>query len=149
MGATSHSPRWKTLLAFGIIYLCGDRLLCDSRGVSEVPHFFSAPCGSWPGLLVYGWAIMRGETAPSGPNGYRCFCWRFLSSLSTMAALLAEQRVPSGIAAVILATIPAFMALAEIVILRTQRLTVRLPRPAGRNGGVAILMIRQLILKDW
>jgi len=38
----------------------------------------------------------------------------------------AEQRVPSGIAAVMLATIPAFMALSEIMFLRTQRLTVRL-----------------------
>jgi drug/metabolite transporter (DMT)-like permease len=38
----------------------------------------------------------------------------------------AERRVPSGIAAVMLATIPAFMALAEIVFLRTQRLTLRL-----------------------
>ncbi len=38
----------------------------------------------------------------------------------------AEQRVPSGIAAVILATIPAFMALSEIILLRTQRLTLRL-----------------------
>ena len=39
----------------------------------------------------------------------------------------AEQRVPSGIAAVMMATIPVFMALSEIIILRTQRLTVRLP----------------------
>ena len=38
----------------------------------------------------------------------------------------AEQRVPSGAAAVMLATIPAFMAVSEIVLLRTQRLTVRL-----------------------
>ncbi len=38
----------------------------------------------------------------------------------------AEQRVPSGIAAVILATIPVFITLSEITFLRTQRLTVRL-----------------------
>jgi drug/metabolite transporter (DMT)-like permease len=44
----------------------------------------------------------------------------------------AEQRVPSGIAAVILATIPAFMALSEILVLRTRRFTVRL--------GVALLI---------
>jgi hypothetical protein len=34
--------------------------------------------------------------------------------------------VPSGIAAVMMATIPAFMALSEIISLRTQTLTVRL-----------------------
>jgi drug/metabolite transporter (DMT)-like permease len=38
----------------------------------------------------------------------------------------AEKRVPSGIAAVMLATIPVFMALAEIFFLRTQKLTLRL-----------------------
>ena len=54
----------------------------------------------------------------------------------------AEQRVPSGIAAVILATIPAFMALSEIVILRTQRLTVRLSMALLSGiAGVAVLMI--------
>ena len=34
--------------------------------------------------------------------------------------------MPSGIAAVMMATIPVFMALRRIVFLRTQRLTVRL-----------------------
>ena len=38
----------------------------------------------------------------------------------------AERRVPSGVAAVMMATIPVFMAIAEIGILRTQRLTARL-----------------------
>jgi drug/metabolite transporter (DMT)-like permease len=38
----------------------------------------------------------------------------------------AEQRVPSGIAAVMLAMIPLFMALAEIIFLGTQKLTARL-----------------------
>jgi drug/metabolite transporter (DMT)-like permease len=38
----------------------------------------------------------------------------------------AEQRVPSGITAVVLATIPVFITLLEIIFLRTQRLTVRL-----------------------
>lgn len=44
----------------------------------------------------------------------------------------AERRVPSGIAAVMLATIPVFMAIGEIAILRTQRLTARL--------GIALLL---------
>jgi drug/metabolite transporter (DMT)-like permease len=38
----------------------------------------------------------------------------------------AEQKVPSGIAAVVLATIPVFITLLEIIFLRTQRLTLRL-----------------------
>jgi drug/metabolite transporter (DMT)-like permease len=59
----------------------------------------------------------------------------------------AEQRVPSGLAAVMLATIPVFMALSEIVFLRTQRLTARLAVALLIGmGGVAVLMSRSLNL---
>jgi drug/metabolite transporter (DMT)-like permease len=55
----------------------------------------------------------------------------------------AEQRVPSGIAAVMMATIPAFMTLAEILLLRTQRLTLRLGFALLVGiGGVAVLVSR-------
>jgi drug/metabolite transporter (DMT)-like permease len=57
----------------------------------------------------------------------------------------AEQRVPSGIAAVMLATIPVFMALCEIIFLRTQRLTVRLSLALLIGiGGVGVLMSHTL-----
>lgn len=53
--------------------------------------------------------------------------------------------MPSGIAAVMLATIPAFMALSEIIFLRTQRLTVRLGMALLVGlGGVAVLVSRSL-----
>jgi drug/metabolite transporter (DMT)-like permease len=59
----------------------------------------------------------------------------------------AEQRVPSGIAAVMMATIPAFVALSEIIFLRTQRLTVRLGTALLIGiAGVAVLMSRSLNL---
>ncbi|HXB21261.1 MAG TPA: EamA family transporter, partial [Candidatus Solibacter sp.] len=59
----------------------------------------------------------------------------------------AEQRVPSGIAAVMLATIPVFMALSEIIFLRTQRLTLRLAVALLIGiGGVAVLVGRSLNL---
>jgi len=58
-----------------------------------------------------------------------------------------EQRVPSGLAAVMLATIPAFMALSEIILLRTQRLTIRLAIALFVGiCGVAALMSRSLNL---
>jgi drug/metabolite transporter (DMT)-like permease len=57
----------------------------------------------------------------------------------------AEQRVPSGLAAVMLALIPAFTALAEIVILGTQRLTLQLALALAIGvAGVAVLMSRSL-----
>jgi drug/metabolite transporter (DMT)-like permease len=59
----------------------------------------------------------------------------------------AEQRVPSGIAAVMLATIPVFIALAEIFVLRTQQLTLRLGVSLLVGlAGVAILVSRSVAL---
>jgi drug/metabolite transporter (DMT)-like permease len=61
----------------------------------------------------------------------------------------AEQRVPSGIAAVMLATIPVFMALSEILILHTQRLTVRLSLALLVGiGGVSVLVSRSIGLRE-
>ena len=59
----------------------------------------------------------------------------------------AEQRVPSGIAAVMMATIPVFMALSEIILLRTQKLTPRLVLALLIGiGGVAVLVSRSFNL---
>jgi drug/metabolite transporter (DMT)-like permease len=59
----------------------------------------------------------------------------------------AEQRVPSGLAAVMMATIPAFMALSEIIFLRTQKLTIRLAVALLIGlAGVAVLVSRSLNL---
>ena len=61
----------------------------------------------------------------------------------------AEKRVPSGIAAVILASIPVFMTLLEILFLRTQRLTLRLSLALLIGiAGVAVLMNRSLSLGE-
>jgi drug/metabolite transporter (DMT)-like permease len=148
--ATSHSPSWKTLLAFGIIYFVwGSTFFAIRVGVSEVPPFlFAAMRFLAAGALVYGWAVSRREQGPSVHQWMSVFLLAFLIFAVDYGLLFwAEQSVPSGIAAVILATIPAFMALAEIVILRTQRLTVRLAAAllAGM-AGVAILMSRSIDL---
>jgi drug/metabolite transporter (DMT)-like permease len=61
----------------------------------------------------------------------------------------AEQRVPSGIAAVMLATIPVFMALSEIFILGTQKLTLRLAFAMLVGlGGVGVLVSHSLSLGE-
>src|SRR5436309_6093828 len=100
------------------------------------------------GLVLYGWTIAHGERSPSGRQ------WMSVSLLAILIFVLdyglvfwAEQRVLSGIAAVMLATIPAFMALSEIIFLRTQRLTVRLAVALLIGiGGVAVLVSRSLNL---
>src|ERR1700726_5125934 len=145
-----HRPAWKTVLAFGIIYFVwGSTFLAIRVGVREVPPLILAAMRFLvAGVVLYVWVIARGERSPSGRE------WRSACLLGMVIFVLdygllfwAEQRVPSGIAAVMLATIPVFMALSEIIFLRTQRLTVRLVLALLIGiGGVAVLMSRSLSL---
>jgi drug/metabolite transporter (DMT)-like permease len=100
------------------------------------------------GLVLYGWMIAQGERSPSGRQWMSALLLALLIFVLDYGLLFwAEQRVPSGIAAVMMATIPAFMALSEIIVLRSQRLTVRLALALLIGiGGVAVLMSPSLNL---
>jgi drug/metabolite transporter (DMT)-like permease len=100
------------------------------------------------GLVLYGWTIARGERSPDRREWMSAFVLAVLIFVLDYGLLFwAEQRVPSGIAAVMMAMIPVFMALSEIVMLRTQRLTFRLALALSIGiGGVAVLMSRSLSL---
>jgi drug/metabolite transporter (DMT)-like permease len=141
-------PAWKVVLAFAIIYLVwGTTFLAIRIGVREVPPFLLAALRfTVAGLVLYGWTAARGERAPSGKQWMSVLVIAFLIFVMDYGLLFwAEQRVPSGVAAVMMATIPVFMALAEIVFLRTQRLTVRLTVALLIGiGGVAVLASRSL-----
>ena len=111
MGTTTRPPAWKTLLAFAIIYFVwGSTFLAIRVGVREVPplilaamRFFAA------GLVLYIWMRARGERSPTPRQ------WRSAMLLGIVIFLFdygllfwSEMRVPSGIAAVMLATkVPA------------------------------------------
>src|SRR5580693_339992 len=150
MEAASHRPTWKTLLAFAIIYFVwGSTFLAIRVGVREVPPFLLAAMRFLiAGAVLCGWTITRGERSPNGRQ------WASLALLAVLIFVLdygllfwAEQRVPSGIAAVMMATIPALMAVSEIVFLRTQRLTLRLALALLIGiGGVLVLMSSSLNL---
>jgi drug/metabolite transporter (DMT)-like permease len=150
METDGHRATWKTLLAFAIIYFVwGSTFLAIRVGVREVPPLILAAMRFFvAGVVLYGWMIARGERSPSGRE------WRSACLLGIVIFVLdygllfwAEQRVPSGIAAVMLATIPVFMALSEIIFLRTPTLTIRLVLALLIGiGGVAVLMSRSLNL---
>src|SRR6266851_9320791 len=146
MQATTHRPTWKTLLAFAIIYFVwGSTFLAIRVGVREVPPFLLAAMRFLvAGLVLYCWMIARGERSPSGRQWMSAFLLAILIFVLDYGLLFwAEQRVPSGIAAVVAATIPAFMAMSEIIFLRTQRLTARLGVALLVGlGGVAVLVSR-------
>jgi len=143
-------PAWKTLLAFGIIYFVwGTTFLAIRVGVHEIPPFLMAALRFLiAGSALYGWMIARGERSPTARQ------WMAASAISIFIFVFdygllfwAERRVPSGIAAVMLAMIPAFMAVSEIVLLGTQRLTTRLAMALLTGiAGVAVLMSHSLNL---
>lgn len=144
MDAVSPPRAWKVLLAFAIIYFVwGSTFLAIRVGVREVPPFLLAGMRFLvAGFVLYGWMRARGTPSPGARE------WGAASLLAILIFVLdygllfwAERRVPSGIAAVMLATIPVFMAIGEIVFLRTQRLTLRLGFALLVGlGGVAVLV---------
>jgi len=144
MDAASKPRAWKVLLAFAIIYFVwGSTFLAIRVGVREVPPFLLAGMRfSVAGIVLYGWMRARGTPSPTLRE------WGAASILATLIFVFdygllfwAERRVPSGIAAVMMATIPAFMAIAEIVFLRTQRFTWRLGLALLLGmAGVAVLV---------
>jgi drug/metabolite transporter (DMT)-like permease len=146
MNEYSHPPRWMTLGAFAVIYFVwGSTFYAIRVGVTaEPPLLFAAVRFLVAGMLVCGWAVARKETRPNARQWASAILLAFLIFVVDYGFLFwAERRVPSGLAAVMLATIPAFMALSEILILRTQRLTVRLAVALLLGfAGVAVLMSR-------
>jgi len=148
MDAVTQRLTWKTLLAFAIIYFVwGSTYLAIRVGVREFPPFLLAALRFLvAGAVLYGWVIARGGRSPGRRQ------WMAISLLAILFFVLdyglvfwAERRVPSGITAVMMATIPVFIALSEITLLRTQRITLRLAIALSAGiAGVAVLMSRSL-----
>jgi drug/metabolite transporter (DMT)-like permease len=146
MEVALRPKRWKILLAFAIIYLVwGSTFLAIRVGVREVPPFLLAGMRFFmAGIILYAWMRAKGTPSPTRRQ------WAAASLLAVLIFVLdygllfwAEKRVPSGIAAVMMATIPVFMALAEIIFLRTQKLTFRLAFALLVGlGGVMVLVSR-------
>jgi drug/metabolite transporter (DMT)-like permease len=142
--------RCMTLLAFAVIYFVwGSTFLAIRVGVTEMPQLVMAAMRFLPaGLAICVWLLARGERSPTPRQWLSASVLGFVMFVVDYGLLFwAETRVPSGLAAVVLATIPLFMALAEILFLRTQRLTPRLVLALLVGlAGVAVLMIRSLNL---
>jgi drug/metabolite transporter (DMT)-like permease len=143
--SSARPAAWKLLLAFAIIYLVwGSTYLAIRIGVREIPPFLMAGLRfTVAGAVMWAWMRVSGTPSPTLRE------WRDATVLGTLMFLIdyaclfwAEQRVPSGIAAVILALIPVCITLLEITWLRTQRLTLRLAL------GLAIGIIGVVVLMN-
>jgi drug/metabolite transporter (DMT)-like permease len=135
---------WKILLAFAIIYFVwGSTYLAIRVGVSEMPPFLMAGLRfTAAGLALYAWMRITGVASPSGREWRSAMVLGALMFLIDYACLFwAEQRIPSGLSAVILALIPVCLTILEIAVVRTQRLTMRLALGLLLGiAGVVVLM---------
>jgi drug/metabolite transporter (DMT)-like permease len=103
---------WKVGLAFFAVYVCWGMTYLAMRVavVSIPPHLLSGTRFMLAGSILYGWSRRRGDEAPSREH------WRsatvigaFLLLAGNASVAWAEQRVPSGLAAVLIAVAPIWM----------------------------------------
>ena len=112
-----HGPsRFRVVTAFAAIYLVwGSTYLAIRFGVETIPPFMMAGTRFvLAGVVLYGWARFRGAPRPAGIE------WRSAAIIGTLLLFVgnggvtwAEQRVPSGIAALLVATVPIWIVLMD------------------------------------
>jgi drug/metabolite transporter (DMT)-like permease len=104
--------RWKIAIAFFAVYICwGMTYLAMRVAVVDIPpHLMSGSRFVLAGAVLYAWARRRGHTPPTLAH------WRsaavigaFLLLGGNASVAWAEQRVPSGLAAVLIAVAPIWM----------------------------------------
>ena len=108
--------RWKIVLAFLAVYLCwGMTYLAMRIAVRDIPpHLMSGARFLVAGLVLYLWTRGRGDPKPTATQ------WRsaamvggFLLLGGNATVAWAEQQVPSGLAAVLIAVAPIWMVAFE------------------------------------
>lgn len=108
--------RWRIALAFLAVYLCwGMTYLAMRVAVRDIPpHLMSGARFLVAGLILYVWARRRGDPKPTARNWYAAaVVGAFLLLGGNATVAWAEQRVPSGLAAVIIAVAPIWMVCME------------------------------------
>jgi drug/metabolite transporter (DMT)-like permease len=113
----------RVLFAFLAIYiLWGTTFLAIRIAVAEVPPLFAAGTRMLiAGVLLFGWMLAKGTPWPTGQQ------WKSLALMGSLMFVLdygllfwAEKYVPSGIAAVLSATVPLMTIAFEIFLFRMQ-----------------------------
>jgi drug/metabolite transporter (DMT)-like permease len=135
----------RRLLAYAAIYiLWGASFLAIREVVAVVPPFLGASARFLcAGFILCGWSLCQGTPLPGGRQlrntallglimfaiDYGCLFW-------------AEKKIPSGLAAVIAATIPVWVLLVEWLVAGSARPTARALAGIGLGiAGVVLLMI--------
>ncbi len=114
--AAGTPTRWRVLAAFAAIYLIwGSTYLGIRFAIETLPPFLMAGVRFIvAGTALYGWLRLRGVPRPTRAN------WAAAALVGALLLLggngivtWAEQRVPSGLAALLVATVPLWMVLLD------------------------------------
>lgn len=133
------------LAFFAIYFLWGATFLAIRVAVLEIPPFFTAGLRFFiAGGLLYSFLRLRGQPAPSALQ------WRgiaviavFMFVLTYGALFWAEQYVPSGVTAVIEATLPIVAMILEVFIFRRQPFHWRMLAAVALGFcGIALLLLK-------
>lgn len=148
---SSHPPKALLVAAFGSVYVFwGATFLAIRFAIETLPPFFMAGTRHFvAGVILYVWSRLRGAPAPTGAH------WKSAAVVGILllcggngGVVWSEQRVPSGIAALMVATIPLWMVLLSWLWHRSSRPslglsiglvmgfigTAMLVVPSGREG---------------
>jgi len=135
--------RSEVVLAFGAVYvLWGSTYLAIRVGVETIPPFILAGARHLTaGLLLYAWLRLRGTAAPERRQWIPAAIIGALMLLGGNGLVTwAEQRVPSGVAALIVASVPIWMTVIDALHRRERPHGVVLLGLAIGLGGIAFLV---------
>jgi drug/metabolite transporter (DMT)-like permease len=107
---------WRVAAAFGAIYLIwGSTYLAIRVALETLPPFLMAGCRFLvAGTVLYTWGRAQGDPAPArGHWGAAMLLGALFLLLGNGGVVWAEQRVPSGLAALLVAVTPAWTTLFE------------------------------------
>ena len=140
-----RAPDVRVLLAFGAIYfLWGATFLAIRVAVLEIPPFFTAGLRFFTaGGLLFLFLRLRGQPAPSALQWRSIIVIAVCMFVATYGALFwAEQYVPSGVTAVLEATLPLVAMILEVFIFRHQpfRWRMGIAMVLGFSGTALLLL---------
>ncbi len=137
------ASRTRVVLAFAAVYLLwGSTYLAIRFGVETIPPFLMAGLRHLTaGLLLFAWLRLRGTPRPQARH------WRSAAIIGGMLLLggnglvtWAEQRVPSGLAALIVASVPIWMTVLDGLQRRERPHGVVVAGLAMGLGGIVLLV---------
>lgn len=141
-----HAAGWKVWLALGTVYVVwGSTYLAIRVAVRTLPPFLMASIRYLvAGGLLYAWSIRRGDRHDDRPGARQWLAAGVVGALLLLGGngvvSWAEQRVPSGLAALLVAAVPLWMALFDRMWFR-QRLAWRMATGLVLGfGGIALLI---------